>query len=1236
MLKFRYTYILFFILNFSFISAQNNNLMLKNWSSDDGLISNAILKIIKTPDSKLFMATYNGIAIFDGKNFSSFSSKNTKTFRTDVISDFCYDKNSSIWIATGKGLLQFKNKKISKIKELKELDNINIKKIEYDNAGNLWIGTISNGLYKYSHKKLIKFENIKAFNKNTISLIYNDLDGSIWIGTERGDLYKYENKKFKKIHSSTKINGIFAALQSKSGKYFFGTIDGIYTLKNNKLKLINTEINSVNDIKENKEGMVWFATNSGVFMYKINKKGNDYYKKADMLKNQIIRTIYFDSEGLTWIGSYRKGLILLRETAFKQISFSKNNIKDIPSHARYVNDKTIWISTDEGNIYKYKEDKLTKLKLKTDLKGSRIKNIYPDTKGNIWICSYKGLVRYNKSKEFCANKKNGFPDNTIREIIEDKEGNYYVSTRQSGIYKIDENFNILKKFNTSNGLSSNFIMALVFDKQGKLYVASKNGINIIENDSVTKTYNTKNGLVENMIFNIFIDKQNIVWVATIDGLSRIKNNKIINYNISAGLKETKLFDIVEDNFNNFWIPIEKGLMRISKKSLNDYAKNNKKKIISAIYSKTDGIIAPQYVGASKMFKTKDGKIIFCTISNINILDPKIIDSFKSKQNLLIEKITTETDTFLINNNPVKLPAFPKYINIYFSYIDFIYPNKANIKYKLEPFDEKWQKAGNYRIAHYSSLTPGNYTFLVKATISTQNNKTIIKTIKFKVLPAFYQTLWFKISTILLFAFIVYLLYMIKVKNTKQTQQLLENEIIDRTKEIIKQKEAIQKQNKELEKQKSEVAIKNDEILIKTNELEQSFLQLKILSDLGKKITSKLSIEKIIPIVYKYISSSMNINIFGIGVFDKNNNKLIFNSIINKNKIIETIKISPNKETCIISYCFNKDIESFSNNVLNDFPDIFKTFTEIISFQTIQSSIIIPIKVKDEKVGIIVCQSYKRNEYTENLFSIIKNISIYIGIAIENTNVYAQIRNQKDELQKVNASKDKLFSLIGHDLRGPVGTIKTFLDLILENPDLSTNKEQTLLILKTMKQSLESAYSLLDNLLLWARSQRGQIEFAPENFIINEAINESINIATDSTKNKNINIKKELYFSKYVFADKNMITTVIRNLISNAVKFTPNNGNITIKTKQNKNELIEISIIDDGIGISEEIIHKILNFNETYTTLGTKNEKGSGLGINICIDFLNRHNQKLLIKSNETDTKINKGSVFKFYLPIGKL
>lgn len=1218
------------------LEKNEKNLIVKDYNVSSGLTSNSVRKIGKSINGFLFIATYNGISLFDGKNFINYTTNNVPEIKSNNIYDFCVDKDSVFWIATHIGIVCYNGNKFYTPPELEKMSAFTIQCIDIDKSGTLWMGTTSDGLYKYKDNKLKKVTALKDIEKNIISLIFADKEGSVWIGTENGDLYRYSEKKYHKILHSEINNGMLAAIQDNEGTLYFGTRNGLYTFKNNSVALVSKDINFINNIRQDKRGRIWLATNSGLYYY--NKKTNSFatiFNKKG-ITNQIIQSIYFDEENIIWVGTYRKGLLQVRIGAFQNFNMSANNITQIPSSLCEIDDSTLWVGTDEGKILELKNGKYNEVTFKSALNNSRIKNIFLDSKNTIWICSYKGLLKYKNGTENILNNTNGLPDNTVRNIVEDNSGKYWVGTRQSGLYLITENLKIVKKYNTSNGLSSNFIMSLVKGKNGEIYIATKNGIDIIENEKIISKINSQNGLAEDMVFNVYEDDDNVLWAATITGLSRIENNSIVSFTKQTGLVDDKIFDVLEDDFGYLWLPTINGILRLNKAELNDYAHKKRNFIYSVMFDKSDGLFDPQYVSASKSLKKKNGEIVFNTISGISFLDPKIANNSSSKQSLSIKSISTETDVYINKGEDLHLPSYSRYLQIDFSYIDFVNPDKVQFKYMLEPFDLDWQSSKNDRFAKYTNLPPGDYTFRLKAIIQSEGGKTLEQTLSFTIEPAFYETVLFRIILALSVILIIWFVYALRVRTIKHQKELLEREVFERTIEITKQKEAIEKNIKYLEIQKAEIAEKNEEILITRNEIEQAYLNLKLLSDLGKEITSSLSEEEIIMTVYQNINSLMDTDLVSIGIFNASTKKLRFNSTIFKGKKIEAIETDLDEKNCLISFSIENCVDIISNNFVKDYPGISYSFPQISTFKNLTSVIVLLLRSNNEIIGILTAQSFRKDSYSDYHFNLLKNLAVYVSIAIENAKTYKKIRKQKDELQQVNMAKDKMFSIIGHDLRGPVGTIKSFLDLILENPEL-TSIENTMEIFKTMQQSLGSAYTLLDNLLLWARSQRGQIEFKPNNFYIKQPIDESISLIAENARNKEISIETIINFNEKVYADQNMITTVLRNLISNAIKFTPRKGKIKIITsrfvhEQNgkSEEQIEVQIVDNGIGISNENINKILKMNELFSTPGTEKEQGSGLGIGICIDFLKAHDQSLIVENNQT-TKEEKGSTFKFYL-----
>jgi ligand-binding sensor domain-containing protein/signal transduction histidine kinase len=1222
-------------INTLFPENRKKDLLSKKWTVDDGLASNSIGKIGKTKKGFLFICTYNGISLFDGKNFRNFTSANVPALKTNSITKFCIDKDSIFWIATYRGVIAYDGFDFYTPDALKSLESINIQSIAIDKKGTLWIGTVANGLFSYANGALKKVDEIKSIEKTTVSLLFSDRLGNTWIGTESGILYRYDGKKYVEIFHDRVENSILSAFQDKKGRYYFGTRNGLYKYSNNTLEIVSNNISFINDIKAYNSQNLWLSTNRGVFLYNPDIEKISPFHLNEQTTNQIIQNTFFDTEGNIWIGTYRKGIIQLRVGGFKNSPFAKAGISEVPSALAQISDSAIWIGTDEGNIYQLVNGKYNKVRLKTNLNKSRIKSIFIDSKKNTWVCSYNGLLKISNGNEKLLNTNSGFNDNTIRAIVENKDGSYWVATNQSGIYKITEDFKILKHLSTLQGLSSNFVLTIVKGKNGEVYATTKNGVDIIDNEEITKHINKKNGLIEDMVFNIYQDKENTLWLASIGGLSMIENGRITNFTKKNGLSDNKIFDVIEDDQGYLWLPIINGIIRVDKKELVKFSQKKTNQIFSIAFGKSDGMYDQQYVGASKALQLKNGNIALNTLSGISILNPKVVSSVKSQQKLIINNITTESNNFKNKNENIVLPPSNKYFQVNYSYIDFIHPDKVVFSYLLEPFDDKWHYVENDRHIKYTNIPPGEYTFTLKAIIKSQGGKELVKSINFTIEPAFYESTWFKfMAAIILFIF-VWFIYMLRVKTIKHQKELLEKEVADRTAKISQQKTAIEKNLEKLEVQKEEIAEKNKEILVARNNIEQAYINLKLLSDLGKEITSSLSEKEIIKTVYQNINALMDADLVAIGIYNKKKDEIGFNSIIYKGQKLSPFTKQMDSNKCIICFSIANEMAIFSNNFYDDYPSFNQTFTEIKGTKPLTSLIILPFRSKKEVIGVLTAQSLRKNSYSDYHFNLMANLAVYVGIAIENTKTYKKIQNQKDELQQVNAAKDRMFSIIGHDLRSPVGTIKSFLDVIIENPEM-TNNENSIKIFKTMQQSLGSAYALLDNLLLWARSQKNQLEFKPDRFNIIEPVKESISLVLESAKNKEIQIETEIDEDIEVFADKNMITTVLRNLISNAIKFTKKNGEIKVvaclKNQKKNNQLAEIKVIDNGVGITKENIDNILKVNEAFSTPGTDNEQGSGLGISICIDFLKKHKQKLHVENNMT-TKNTSGTTFSFMLPV---
>ncbi len=246
---------------------------------------------------------------------------------------------------------------------------------------------------------------------------------------------------------------------------------------------------------------------------------------------------------------------------------------------------------------------------------------------------------------------------------------------------------------------------------------------------------------------------------------------------------------------------------------------------------------------------------------------------------------------------------------------------------------------------------------------------------------------------------------------------------------------------------------------------------------------------------------------------------------------------------------------------------------------------------------------------------------------ENKNTELALLKSEAELRAANAAKDKFFSIIAHDLKSPFSALIGFSELLITQKE-SISEEKKDLFLSHIYRSAKSTFSLLENLLLWSRVQTDRIKFEPLTYNIKDSIEQNIHILSGSAENKQIKIINTLTNDILVFTDPNMINTVLRNLLSNAVKFTPHGGKITIAAENLKQKSVKITVTDTGVGISEENIRKILKIDESFTTVGTDKEKGSGLGLILCNEFVTINGGTMTI-----DSKPNVGSSFSFTLKL---
>lgn len=235
----------------------------------------------------------------------------------------------------------------------------------------------------------------------------------------------------------------------------------------------------------------------------------------------------------------------------------------------------------------------------------------------------------------------------------------------------------------------------------------------------------------------------------------------------------------------------------------------------------------------------------------------------------------------------------------------------------------------------------------------------------------------------------------------------------------------------------------------------------------------------------------------------------------------------------------------------------------------------------------------------------------------------EIRTQAETLHEINHTKDKLFSIIGHDLRSPINSLKGFLDLLASD---NVTQDEFMMFVPSFQKNIDNVHETLENLLQWSKTQMGGVQIIPQNNNLFAIIESRLSLFEASAANKNIRLVSHISQQITVFVDENHLKIILQNLLSNAIKFTPTNGNVTISAQIIDN-LVEIAVSDTGIGMTDDQKDKLFGITSHFTTYGTNGEKGTGLGLLLCKEFVEKNGGKIWIEST-----LNEGTTFKFTLP----
>ncbi|MCK5004169.1 MAG: histidine kinase [Candidatus Aminicenantes bacterium] len=783
-------------------------------SDPDSIISGKMGEIYQDSRGIIWIGTWgSGLSRFDphSNHFFNFKSdpENPATISHNRIEVILEDRKGNIWIGTEKGGLnkldpvsmkftRYQNNPDSPV----SLINDEVKALCEDPEGNLWIGTDGGlSLLKIGMEGDVGFihqvhipGNPDSLSNNRIRALCVDIKGHIWVGTKGGgiSIFDPEEKKIKFRHF----------------KHIAGNSNSISE-------------NSIASLYRDSEGDIWIGTyNKGLNRYclKDNKFSRFYHDSRDSfsLSHNRPETIFEDHSKNLWIGTLGGGInkLDLKPKKFKNYMYDSADKNSLPHPGvRSISqmENFLYIGT-EGGLTRYDPEKnlFTHYKNnpnnKNSISGNRIWSVMADHKGYIWAGTFSnglnkilfknGKMRVTRFKNDPSDE-NSLSFNRVQVIFEDNDGDIWAGTSDGlNVLKGGEKNNRFQRFfysrKNENTLSDNYIIDIYQDSSGIVWIGTLKGLNSF--DKITGTFtrfffdpDEENSLSNNTILTITesILNPGVLWIGTDDGgLNRFDVKKRIfnRYLEKDGLPGNVVSGILEDDKGFLWLSTNGGLSKF------DPAKKTFKN-----YKKSSGIEGLGFVRNSSL-RSRNGELYFGSITGMisflpedvkdNPFVPRIvITSFKK----LGEEVKTKRP--LRYNDEIRLTHKENFISIEFAALDYTNVKENRYSYFLKGVDYGWMKCGSTRFASYNHLSPGNYLF----SVSGSNNDGIWSekgaSLKIVIVPAYWQTWWFRIIVISLVFFLIALLYRMRVNRITRTNRKLSEINLSLSREIKSRREA---------------------------------------------------------------------------------------------------------------------------------------------------------------------------------------------------------------------------------------------------------------------------------------------------------------------------------------------------------------------------------------------------------------------------------------------------------------
>ena len=765
----------------------------ETWNTRSGLPHNSINSVTQTQDGYLWVATWEGLARFNGQEFTILTRAHINNLPDSGLRALTPTNSGGLYIAGSRGGISlYQHRQWDTKRSASTMVNHLIESADQS----LWLALENDGVFYREHNSdtdLAIIKNVSAYR------VIEDHDGVIWAATSAG-LYKIHNKipTLMTPHFGLPNAPVYNLLITRGGSLIVGSEKGAWIKTKAQFQPIHEKLSneSISSLLEDNHGDLWFGTiNKGVF--RLSPDGVEQLDANNGLPANRILSLLQDRENSIWIGT-NAGLFRLRESPFSSWTQKRGLAGDYTRTVLSHSDGSLWVGGSSGlNIIK--NNRATLVSGSKQSSPYSVLSLHEAPDGSVWAGTYTSGVLKIVNNTFTPfiNRSTGLGSNEVRALLFDSKNRLWIGSAM-GLTRINEDGS-LNQFTNKKDLPSGFVLALSEDNAGNIWVGTGNGVVVF--DIVSEQFTTVEFPREfsaQYAFGFYID-ETYTWMATDRGLVRyeLTSGKMAMLGLEQGLPIDKLFQVVPHN-GSFWLSSNRGIIQIDKNHIQqilDAPASAKAPVLNyQLYDEGDGMLSAQANGGStpSAVTHNDGSIWFATAKGVSTVKPaRLQASTQIALPTIIENIFVDGKPIALplEGESVFLPPGVSRLSFHYAGLSFIMPQRLNFQTQLKGFNDKWVNRQHMTGAEYTNLPPGEYTFMVRASYPNAQWQDNQQAVNIVIQSFFWQKPQFKFAVFVLFLMVIFAIYKYRLYHYKKIEIELTNRVEKQTQDLQTQANA---------------------------------------------------------------------------------------------------------------------------------------------------------------------------------------------------------------------------------------------------------------------------------------------------------------------------------------------------------------------------------------------------------------------------------------------------------------